>query len=631
MFDDNNDDNATNSFFNPRYRAQSAAHLLSPDSATATTTATNSPKQDRSLMSSSDSSPSYSFTTTNSPKTNLSSFLKVSSPTRKPNNSSPSDEQFVMTIIRSPSTSSQRILQTNEPVGTTVVNEELANSNNKFLKSKVTAALNHMKYRWVVKMRPNFRTNETPIYLLGKKYNGREETTYDDIPRPHSDQSYTNFLKSFSQRIYFSYRKQFEPFIGSRNGDVITSDGGWGCMIRCAQMLLAQTLLIHLTSAFNSSYSNIQISDKCPKRNSIEYAKHANRVNRHAQMYKDIIRLFGDIPHVKCPFGIHKIVELGTLHGIRPGDFFGPVSAAHCLKEAVQIAVEAKQIPELLRIYISQDAIIYRQDVIDLCSTSLSNNNNSNLNKKNTLYPSLDSVTTTTDNNSSRWSTSVLILVPLRLGLNELDLVYEYFLKEALQLPQTVGIIGGSPRHAVYIVGYQDDSFIDLDPHFIQSTVNVLDNTFDTSSYSCSSPKKLSTKKMDPSCTLGFYCRDKADFEMFCAQWNHICHMASDDRRTCPIFRIERGTFQETHKRVLNYEYPSLNEDEDVFLRVTKLSSANASPSSIGKRISNNGKNFLINSSPVTYRDSWDDSGLSLNNDNSSGRVHSLSDDYVFL
>jgi hypothetical protein len=33
------------------------------------------------------------------------------------------------------------------------------------------------------------------------------------------------------------------------------------------------------------------------------------------------------------------------------------VSAAHCLKEAVQAAVEANEMPEILRIYISQDAI----------------------------------------------------------------------------------------------------------------------------------------------------------------------------------------------------------------------------------------------------------------------------------
>lgn len=54
---------------------------------------------------------------------------------------------------------------------------------------------------------------------------------------------------------------------------------------------------------------------------------------------------------------MNRIVEFGTSHGIRPGDFFGPVSAAHCLKEAFQAAVEAKQMPEILRIYISQDAI----------------------------------------------------------------------------------------------------------------------------------------------------------------------------------------------------------------------------------------------------------------------------------
>jgi hypothetical protein len=63
------------------------------------------------------------------------------------------------------------------------------------------------------------------------------------------------------------------------------------------------------------------------------------------------------ISHKNSHFFINRIVELGTSHGIRPGDFFGPVSAAHCLKEAIQTAVEANQIPEILRIYISQDAI----------------------------------------------------------------------------------------------------------------------------------------------------------------------------------------------------------------------------------------------------------------------------------
>ena len=106
-------------------------------------------------------------------------------------------------------------------------------------------------------------------------------------------------------------------------------------------------------------------------------------------------------------------------------------------------------------------------------------NQGSTSNGKNLLYPSLDGVGS--EPNSSRWSTSILILVPLRLGLNELDLIYEDYLKEALKLSQTVGIIGGSPRHAVYILGFQDDSFIDLDPHFSQTTVNVLDAAFDLS------------------------------------------------------------------------------------------------------------------------------------------------------
>jgi hypothetical protein len=101
--------------------------------------------------------------------------------------------------------------------------------------------------------------------------------------------------------------------------------------------------------------------------------------------------------------------------------------------------------------------------------------------------------------------------------------------------------------------------------------------------------------------------------------------MASEERRTCPIFRIERGTFQECHTRTLNYDCPSLNEDEDICLRVTKFPSANSSPLPSNKIFSNNGKNVLVNSSTnnVIHRESWDDTGRSLND--------TSTDDYVFL
>ena len=108
--------------------------------------------------------------------------------------------------------------------------------------------------------------------------------------------------------------------------------------------------------------------------------------------------------------------------------------------------------------------------------------------------------------------------------------------------------------------------------------------------------------------------------------------MATDDRRTCPIFRIERGTFQESHTRTLNFDYPSLNDDENVFLRVTKLSTSESS--SFLSLTSSNHSNKKSTSSTNQYRDTWDDAERLLNDNTAKTnrtRKHSLSDDYVFL
>ena len=65
---------------------------------------------------------------------------------------------------------------------------------------------------------------------------------------------------------------------------------------------------------------------------------------------------------------------------------------------------------------------------------------------------------------------------------------------------------------AYMFVSLTDDKLLNLDPHYCQVAVSINNSEFDIRSYHCNTPRKLSASKMDPSCTIGFFCREKEDF-----------------------------------------------------------------------------------------------------------------------
>ncbi len=72
----------------------------------------------------------------------------------------------------------------------------------------------------------------------------------------------------------------------------------------------------------------------------------------------------------------------------------------------------------------------------------------------------------------SSWKKPLLLFVPLRLGLTELNPIYFGDVKECFEMPQSLGAIGGRPNHALYFIGCCDEALIYLDPHTTQVGVD---------------------------------------------------------------------------------------------------------------------------------------------------------------
>jgi cysteine protease ATG4 len=132
----------------------------------------------------------------------------------------------------------------------------------------------------------------------------------------------------------------------------------------------------------------------------------------------------------KAPFGIYNIAREALKINRKPGDWYGPQAISIVLKDIVN-----KQEPvENFKICLFVDGFIYWDKLI----------------KK-----------------ANNWANGVYVIIPLRLGIEDINEEYLHQIKKVFTVSSNVGIIGGKEHHALYFVGLCDDNLLYLDPHYI--------------------------------------------------------------------------------------------------------------------------------------------------------------------
>lgn len=374
------------------------------------------------------------------------------------------------------------------------------------VESKLMSMWANMKYGWTVKMKTVTFNKDHPIFLLGKFY--RKDTPLtpvldSDLAMPPKQDSFElgqecgeevdeeeddgmeGFKRDFISRLWFTYRRDFLTMTGTN----LTTDCGWGCMLRSGQMLLAQGLLVHFLGR------------------SWRYVEEPSMYHQSQEaMHRKIISWFGDNPSHSSPFSIHQLVKMGEDTGRRAGDWYGPNAVANLIRKSHLAAKKEVADLDSFSIYIAQNCTIFIQDVLDQCL----------INDKDvqSLPPWQQQANGPIPGERRTWK-SLILLVPLRLGGIKFNPIYGASLKGLLTMENCLGIIGGRPKHSLYFMGFQEDKLIFLDPHLCQENVDVHEENFSVASFHCSSPRKMRINKLDPCCCVGFYCATRMDFEQF--------------------------------------------------------------------------------------------------------------------
>ena len=306
-------------------------------------------------------------------------------------------------------------------------------------------------------------------------------------------------IYNFGKIIYFSYKKNF-PEIFNLKGKKFTCDSGWGCMIRCSQMILARGLYKYFKRiGFSTKYSLIH-STEFFLENPFPFEKmpdnFINMMNYFLQIWYENHKnenIF--IQSIYPPFSIKNICLVGRICNKDVGEWFSDVNMCFIFK----LINENFQLLKNLKIFTFQ-SYIKLNDIINECFVKECN-----------LFQQNDFI----ENKGEKYyfQKTGIIFVSIRIGINVVSEEYYKSLRELFLCKYCLGIIGGKERLAYYFIGYDNKgNLLYLDPHNTNESQIKFDENVLIQNYLIKNIYSIPINKITSAFTIGFYFRNGKEF-----------------------------------------------------------------------------------------------------------------------
>ncbi|CAD8209017.1 unnamed protein product [Paramecium pentaurelia] len=329
--------------------------------------------------------------------------------------------------------------------------------------------------------------------------------------------------------IRFTYRQGFQAY--QCQDSYLTTDSGWGCVIRVGQMMMAELLKRHLKCFYN-----------------VDLFSFPSLLQEILQLFKDddeMESLKGLERQLKYGFSIQKIMRIAYQEwGKKPGEWYSPnqivqaiqkilsennipyccslsfvpfyesqidlkailqemcmVENCHCQKKVFFIE---QFLQDLEKLEIGKEEVVQvingNDEINDVCYEDQQEQNKKQIRILLKKYICQKCFVA---------SRAVAVCLLSRIGCDEPNPDYIQAIRQFMKKKYFAGILGGRPKEANFIVGFVDNKFVVLDPHIVQEA------KMNTEEYvkSCFPGEALFMNDKEIDCSLGlvFYLNNVED------------------------------------------------------------------------------------------------------------------------